>query len=306
MTDSSAASQVTDRTPAVSALGYVGCTISDTAAWDAYLDLVFGLEKRTDSPAGVHQYRLDDQHHRLALIEGNTDALAYLGWEVETREELHALAKHLEDHGVAVEAGDANLRTDRAVMELFVLEAPDQVRTEIFFGPKQDFIPFNPKHAMDGYNTGELGLGHAVLIASDPEATVAWYREMLGFKLTDYIFWDDIEATFLHCNPRHHSLAFTNPVGPLTGGELGHIMFEAKSMDDVGRAYDKVLANDVPVAMTLGRHTNDRTTSFYTYSPSGWWIEYGFGGQLVDDTIWEPKFYNSPKLWGHEMQAPPE
>ena len=290
----------------VSGLGYLGCTISNPGAWREYLEGIYGLERRTDSAAGVDQYRVDDHHHRIALYEGDSDALKYVGWEVDTREALASLAEHLASNGVAVEHGDAATCESRAVMEMIVVTAPDEVRTEIFFGPKQDFIPFTPRRGMEGFNTGDLGLGHVVLVASDPEATVQWYREMLGFKLTDYIFWDDIEATFLHCNPRHHSLAFTNPIGPLQGGDLGHLMLEANSLDDVGRAYDTVLERGVPIAMTLGRHTNDRTTSFYTYSPSGWWIEYGYGGRLVDDAVWEPKFYNSPKLWGHDMRPPPE
>ena len=290
----------------VNALGYVGCTITDVAAWDNYLVSIYGLEKRQDAPKGVNQYRLDDHHHRLCLIESDNDDLSYIGWEVESREALSELSAHLEANGITVTKADAETCSSRAVMEMIVVSGPDEVQNEIFFGPKQDNIPFNPAHGMDGFNTGALGLGHVVLIASDPEAAVKWYREMLGFKLSDYIFWDGIEATFLHCNPRHHSLAFTNPVGPTKGGDLGHIMLEAKTIDDVGRTYDTVLENNVPIAMTLGRHTNDQTTSFYTYSPSGWWVEYGYGGRLIDDNNWEPKFYNAPKIWGHDMQAPPE
>ena len=64
----------------------------------------------------------------------------------------------------------------------------------------------------------------------------------------------------------------------MKGGDMAHFMFEAKSLDDVGRAYDIVHAEGFPIAMTLGRHTNDNTTSFYLYSPSGWWVEYGCGG----------------------------
>ena len=32
--------------------------------------------------------------------------------------------------------------------------------------------------------------------------------------------------------------------------------------------------------MTLGTHTNDRMTSFYVRTPSGFEIEYGFGGRI--------------------------
>jgi len=289
----------------VSSLGYVGWSITDAEAWHQLLVNVYGLERRDDSPPGIHQYRLDGQHHRLVLREGETDKLVYIGWEVDTRDALRELAAHLADQGIAVEPGEAAICAERAVMEMIAVTGPDDVRHEIFFGPKQDAAPFSPAHGMAGFNTGALGLGHVVLASNDPDEAVQWYREKLGFVLSDYIFWDDIEATFLHCNPRHHSLALTNPVGPMRGGDFNHIMLEAKSMDDVGRAYDVVLETGVPVAMTLGRHTNDRMTSFYVYTPSGWWIEYGYGGALIDDAVWEPKFYDAPKLWGHQMMPPP-
>jgi 3,4-dihydroxy-9,10-secoandrosta-1,3,5(10)-triene-9,17-dione 4,5-dioxygenase len=35
--------------------------------------------------------------------------------------------------------------------------------------------------------------------------------------------------------------------------------------------------------MTLGTHTDDRMTSFYLRTPSGFEIEYGCGGRFVDD-----------------------
>lgn len=290
----------------VSALGYIGCAIKDAKGWDRLLTRIYGLERRGDSPKGMHHYRLDEYHHRLTLHEAHRDRLEYLGWEVDTQEDLERLAEHLRANGVKLNRGNAKLREERAVMDLVWCTGPDKIRSEIFFGPKQDYQPFTPQRGIAGYNTGHCGLGHVVLVTKDPEATVKWYQEMLGFKLSDYIYWDDFEATFLHCNPRHHTIAFVNEAAGMKGGDMAHFMFEAKSIDDVGRAYDIVHEEGFPIAMTLGRHTNDNMTSFYLYSPSGWWVEYGYGGRLIDDADWEPKFYNSPKIWGHDMRPPPK
>ena len=235
----------------------------------------------------------------------NNNKLKYIGWEVEFQGDLDNLAAELSDKGMEVKAGSASLREQRSVLDLFVINGPDDIRLEIFFGPVQDFRPFTPRRGMEGYNTGDLGMGHIVLATADRLASVRWYEDNLGFRLSDHIFWDDIQATFLHCNPRHHSLAFMNPVGGMKPGDLGHFMFESLSLNDVGRAYDIVNENKVPLALTLGRHTNDNMMSFYIYSPSGWWVEYGYGARLIDDADWEPKLYNSPKIWGHEMMPPP-
>ena len=289
----------------IKGLGYIGCEVTDFSAWDSLLDTVYGLEQRADSGKSLRHYRMDDNHHRLALHKSNSNKLKYIGWEVEFQGDLDNLAAELSDKGIAVEAGSAALREERAVMDLFVVSGPDDIRLEIFFGPVQDLKPFTPKRGMEGYNTGDLGMGHIVLATADRPASVKWYEDNLGFRLSDHIFWDDIQATFLHCNPRHHSLAFMNPVGGMKPGDLGHFMFESLSLNDVGRAYDIVHEHKVPLALTLGRHSNDHMMSFYIYSPSGWWIEYGHGARLIDDAEWEPKFYNSPKIWGHEMLPPP-
>jgi len=294
------------RMTSVTALGYIGCSITDAEQWDRLLATIYGMERRNDSPEGAHQYRLDEYHHRLTLYEAEKNKLDYIGWEVETQQDLQLIAERLEANSVKVTTGNAKLRDERAVLDVIVCTGPDKIRTEIYFGPKLDFQPFAPKRGIDGFNTGKCGLGHVVLASKDRAATAKWYQEILGFKLSDYIYWDDFEATFLHCNPRHHSLAFVNEVAGMKAGDLAHFMFEAKSLDDVGRAYDIVHAEGFPIAMTLGRHTNDNTTSFYLYSPSGWWVEYGYGGRLIDDNDWEPKFYNSPKIWGHDFLPPPD
>ena len=60
-----------------------------------------------------------------------------------------------------------------------------------------------------------------------------------------------------------------------------------------------VQAEGIPVARTLGRHTNDRMISFYARTPSGFEVEYGWGGHLVDDASWEPAELTAVSSWGH-------
>lgn len=55
------------------------------------------------------------------------------------------------------------------------------------------------------------------------------------------------------------------------------------------------------VAYTLGRHTNDYMTSFYANSPSGFFVENGWGGRIIDPATWEPhQTTDGPSFWGHE------
>ena len=48
-------------------------------------------------------------------------------------------------------------------------------------------------------------------------------------------------------------------------------------------------------------------TSFYTTTPSGFFIEYGWGGLSIDPNSWQPhRTTNGPTLWGHERVWLPE
>ena len=77
-------------------------------------------------------------------------------------------------------------------------------------------------------------------------------------------------------------------------------MLEVDDLDVIGRNYDKVLAGAAPILSTFGKHTNDKMISFYVRSPSGFGIEYGTDGVVIDDETWLPTRYEVAHYWGHE------
>jgi len=105
---------------------------------------------------------------------------------------------------------------------------------------------------------------------------------------------------FAHVNARHHSLAF----GPgRSRSAFHHFMVEVSDLDAVGRAYDRLETMGLPIATTIGKHTNDEMVSFYVRTPSGFEIEYGCGGRKVDDATWVPVTYDSPDAWGPQAHS---
>ena len=130
------------------------------------------------------------------------------------------------------------------------------------------------------------------------ECLMAFYSATLGFRLTDY-YSDPFVARFLHLNPRHHSLAFIQ-----TGkNAVHHVMMELFSFDDVGQGYDLALADEDRVAVTLGRHTSDFITSFYTWTPSAFMVEYGWGARTIDVERWQAyERKEGPSMWGHDRR----
>ena len=130
------------------------------------------------------------------------------------------------------------------------------------------------------------------------EAALAFYRDVLGFRRTDYMNFgpDGMGIHFLRCTARHHSIALLQ-VGPPQG--LQHVMFEATSLDGVGRAHDRALAAGVPISSNLGRHRNDKTVSFSMQGPSGFDVEIGCDGLLVGEDWVEHEFAGGGDDWGH-------
>ncbi len=289
--------------PAVTKLSYLGFNVSDFSQWHTILFDILGLEARQDSPQGQIQLRMDSHHHRFTFFESDTNSTAFVGWEVDSIDQFHALYQHLQQMGIGVELASPQDKEARQVLELMKFRGPDNVAMEVCFAPFHDNQPYEPSCTRFGqYVTGDQGLGHILYCHSDTEAALTFYRDALGMRISDYIHWDEARATFLHCNPRHHSLAICNPCFGTGAGELNHFMLQADNIDDVGQAYDRVAAMDVPLVLTLGKHTNDQMTSFYMVTPSGFAIEYGYGGaEIHDDEAWEIALYNAPKVWGHNL-----
>src|SRR5690606_4749406 len=81
-----------------------------------------------------------------------------------------------------------------------------------------------------------------------------------------------------------------------------HLMIEVDSLDDVGTTHDICEEPGIPITTTLGRHSNDHMISFYMSTPSGFRLEYGWGGLDVDHDLWVPRTYDKPSSWGHRRQ----
>jgi hypothetical protein len=81
-------------------------------------------------------------------------------------------------------------------------------------------------------------------------------------------------------------------------------MVEVQDMDDVGLAYDRCVKAGYPMALELGHHPNDRMFSFYVRTPSGFAMEFGWGGIVVDDATWQVITYDKMSDWGHKRDQP--
>lgn len=284
------------------ALGYVGIRTKNLDDWATYGTRFLGMQ-RVDSSRGTLALRMDDRKQRVLVHGGDAEGPSFYGWEVADGAALEALAAHLEKAGVSVARGSRALAAERHVADLIVFADPIGNRLEAFHGAETAAERFKPGRSISGFRTGPLGMGHAVLTAERLDEVVPFYTEILNFRPSDYIL-KPFKAYFFHINARHHSLAFID-----TGKNgIHHLMVELCYLDDVGQAYDLALRKPQMIGTTLGRHVNDHVTSFYSWSPSQFLVEYGWGGRTIDTENWTPhERTEGPSLWGHDrMWLTPE
>ncbi len=203
----------------VTQLGYLGIEVSDLPSWEQFATKILGLEPNATPDEEVVHFRLDENHHRLALRAGALDDLTSVGWETSDEGALRSIADRLETDGHTVTWGTEAEARDRRVMGLITTTDPSGLTTEIYFGP--------------------------LVLAERP---------------------------------------FRSPL---------------RNLDDIGSTYDLCHDHGVPIASTLGCHTNDKMVSFYMQTPSGFQVEYGHGGRMIDDSTWEVQLHQAPSIWGH-------
>jgi 2,3-dihydroxybiphenyl 1,2-dioxygenase len=264
---------------ALDSLGYFGVRTRNLADWSSFGETFLGLQ------LVVHQDDVD-----------SGERAAFKGWEVQSSRALDELGATLEARGVSVTRAPRATAEERHVADLISFDDPIGNRLEAFHGPDLASEPFTPGRAISGFRTGPLGMGHVVLNVERIDDLLPFYQDALGFHLSDYTL-RPFKAYFLHLNPRHHSFAMVE-----TGkNTVHHLMMELYMLDDVGQAYDLAQGEEGRIATTLGRHTNDFMTSFYANTPSGFFVEYGWGGRSIEPSTWKPvEMTCGPSLWGHD------
>ena len=292
----------------IRSLAYMRIGATDMAAWREYGLKILGMIEGKGVDAESLYLRMDDFPARLVIVPNDTDRLLVSGWETANAAELQDIRDRLSAAGVPFKEGTAEQLKDRRVVEMIAFEDTSGNSLEVFHGAalehRRIVSPYGHR-----FVTGEQGLGHVVLTTDDDDASLRFYRDVLGFKLRDSMRLppqmvgrpadgDPAWLRFLGCNPRHHSLAFLplpNPTG------LVHLMLEVENSDDVGLCLDRALRKKVKMSATLGRHVNDEMLSFYMKTPGGFDIEFGCEGLEVEDENWIARESTAVSLWGHDF-----
>jgi 3,4-dihydroxy-9,10-secoandrosta-1,3,5(10)-triene-9,17-dione 4,5-dioxygenase len=291
-------------------LGFVVVESDQRDEWRQFAEEVLGMmvDRSGDDRLFL---RMDERVARFVVEaaradqEGGVGDLGVVaGWECRSEEAWQRVAAVLERAGTKLEATDPPWPWCR---ELFTCVDPSGLRCDFFYGGRVDPARQFVSPLGVSFVTGDQAMGHITIGSRDVEGAVEFYEKLLGFQVREtktvgaerQMHW-----AFLGPNAREHSLAL---IGTADQSRVLHVLVEVTELDAVGRAMDRCLEGLAPMTVSLGRHWNDRMVSFYIRTPSGFDIEYGFGGRAVDAEAWSRREQGGSglvSLWGHRVVQP--
>ncbi len=141
---------------------------------------------------------------------------------------------------------------------------------------------------------------HVSLEVSDPERSIAFYREILGFKVTERrgagaLEGNPEEMVFLRLGSRHHDLVLVHnpqiPFQPVGAGRFNHFGLECDTREAWEGVVEKVQEMQVPVADGPVVHSRfhpdgdgswGETQSIYICDPDGHRVEVFWALAIID------------------------
>ena len=106
-------------------------------------------------------------------------------------------------------------------------------------------------------------LGHVGIWARDPVALAGWYRDVLGFRITDTMDYDHWgargTAVFLRVANDHHDLVlFPRPAGVddelfTAFNRLSHVAYEVGGLEELFRLKEYLVARNVTIVRGVGQ-----------------------------------------------------
>ena len=259
----------------VTEIRYVGYGVTDVEAEKRYYSEVFGLEP-VASDDGMAWFKTPghDEHHVVRLRQAEENRIDVIALATETRADVDALRDKVAAAGAKIVHEPRELTTPGGGYG-FRFFTPDGMQLEI-----SAEVARGTSRELARWEGLPLKISHIVLHSPDHHALVAFFTEVLGFKVSD---WLGDFMCFLRCNSAHHRIAIL-PGPPC----LNHVAYDMLSIDDMMRGALRLKQGGHPIGWGPGRHTAGNNTFSYFVTPGGFVTEYTSELEEVDFETHQP------------------
>lgn len=218
-----------------------------------------------------------DEPFVVRLRRSDADHLDVIALAADSRADVEALHQRVTDAGC------------RLVHPPRALNSPGGGHGFRFFSP--DGLPFEissdvarvPRQQVSPRDSIPLRISHIVLHSPKPAQAVAFFTDVLGFRISD---WLGDFMCFLRCNRAHHRLAVL-PGPPC----LNHVAYDMHGAEAMLRGIGRLKQAGIDIRWGPGRHLAGDNTFSYFITPGGFAVEYTAELEEVDFEAHQHKVY---------------
>jgi catechol 2,3-dioxygenase len=272
---------------------------------------VLGMEvEATDGPSAYLRGWGDYQRTCLKLTEAPEAGMGHMGLRTWSPEALERRVAALEAAG----HDGAWIDGDVGHGPAYRFRAPDGHVLELFWESERYVPPDDLRPAMRNQPQRYTARGCAVkrldhinLFSRDVVADREFMAGLLGFRLYERNVRDDGTETgaWMSLSIAAHELIYTVDPSPLSG-RLHHAAFWVDTREEVMRAADIFLDNDIEIEAAPSKHAAAQGFFLYGLEPGGNRVEVTSGGYFVYDPEFEPVVRPEAELlkgmaWGVQL-----
>jgi catechol 2,3-dioxygenase-like lactoylglutathione lyase family enzyme len=268
-------------------LAHVGLNAVDLSKQAEFYNDKWGLQ-RVDEFGGDMFFRAEGPaHHVLTLHSAGATGIHHVALEVASTDDIDRAHEELQQAGVDVVVAPAQ-ELEPGIKKAIRFRDPDGFLVELVAGVDAISDPFTEMR-----DARPQDLNHVVLNVASADRSEAFYRDLLGFHMTDRFVGG---LSFWACNANHHSLAF----GEARDGQASfhHAAFEMKDWEEWTRAIFYAGERGLKRLWGPGRHLFGSNLFSYYKDPEGNTVEYTAEVEQILDGR-EPRIFDQavPDVW---------
>ena len=258
-------------------LAHVGLNAMDLSKQAEFYNDRWGLEPIDEHGRQLFFRAEGPNHHVLTLHEADRTGMHHVALEVATVEEIDRAHEELLAAGVEIVTPPTQ-ELEPGVAKAIRFKDPDGFIVELVAGVDEVRDPYGLR------DVKPQALNHVVLNASDQGRTEAFYRDLLGFKMTDRFIGG---LSFWACNVNHHSLAFAP--GKDGAASFHHAAFEMKNWEEWLKAVYYAGEKGMVRSWGPGRHLFGNNLFSYYKDPENNTVEYTAEVEQLTDPNRQPR-----------------
>lgn len=279
--------------PLLSQLAHVELTTSKPQESLEFWRDAIGLEETVREGQSVYLRGWGDRfHHTLQLTEGADVGLGHIGWRASGEAELAGAVSRLEAAG----AGEGWDENGVGHGPAYRYRSPGGHLHEVFW----EIERYSPPSGMESpfpnrperyvpRGVAARCIDHVTITAANPRGDSEWYRDTLGHRWMEYTVIPDRPDFPVFCMTtlceRSHDLGIVWDPSPIPG-RINHFAYFLDPADDLRRAADVLLNQDVAIEFGPGRHGMGEQDYLYVRDPSGMRVELNTGGYRNYEPDW--------------------